>query len=334
MASFEKFTDAAVVNELRHNNRLINNDKNPDIDSSRTHLNYSLTPYLDIPEDEYYARREEIRKIEYEHYKQRKSECYVYNRDDIKTLAGCIVTLPKEITDPTEQKEFFKTVTSFLSDRYGKENVVSATVHCDEGKTITITDSNGDVFQEFHVGQPHLHLTWIPATEIDHAALSAKPHHCTGMDSYQDKVSANDVLTKHDLQTLHPDMQKYLDNHNVKGRVYIKPDGSGKNFNLSVNQMKEITTKTGIIFDKPLDQKMMDIISENEHIKISDKQLREQITELKAEVEVSHEKIKELTNEKVKSSSTDHEWGADTDTWGKQQSTNTWGHDNDHTHTY
>ena len=54
----------------------------------------------------------------------------------------------------------------------------------------------------------------------------------------------------------------------------------------------------------------------------------------KCKLEVSHEKIKELTNEKVKSSSTDHEWGADTDTWGKQQSTNTWGHDNDHTHTY
>ena len=333
MASFEKFTDAAVVNELRHNNRLINNDKNPDIDSSRTHLNYSLTPYLDIPEDEYYARREEIRKIEYEHYKQRKSECYVYNRDDIKTLAGCIVTLPKEITDPTEQKEFFKTVTSFLSDRYGKENVVSATVHCDEGKTITITDSNGDVFQEFHVGQPHLHLTWIPATEIDHDVLSAKPHHCTGMDSFQDKISANDVITKRDLQTLHPDMQKYLDNHNVKGRVYVKPDGSGKNINLSVKQMKEITAKTGIVFDKPLDQKMMEIISENEQIKLSDKQLQAKITELKAEVEVSHEKIEELTNEKVKSSSTDHEWGADIDTWGNSQS-NTWGHDNDHTHTY
>ena len=128
------------------------------------------------------------------------------------------------------------------------------------------------------------------------------------------------------------DMQKYLDNHNVKGRVYIKPDGSEKNFNLSVNQMKEITTKTGIVFDKPLDQKMMEIISENEHIKISDKQLREQIAELKNEVEASHEKIEELSNEKSKSVSADHEWGTSS-AWGNNQS-NTWGHDNDHTHTY
>ena len=333
MAVMSKYTGA--YNILKHNNRLIKNDKNKDIDSSRTHLNYSLTPYLDVPEDEYFARREEIRRKEYEHYKQRKSECYVYDREDIKTLAECIVTLPKEITDPVEKKQFFETVTSFLSERYGKDNVISATVHCDEGKVISLKNADGIITQNFKIGSDHLHFTFIPATKIDHAALAAKPHHCTGMDSFQDKISANDVITKRDLQTLHPDMQRYLEKNNVQGRVYIKPEGSGKNFNLSVKQMKEISAKTGIVFDKPLDEKLLDIISENEQIKLSEKQLQAKIAELKNEVEASHEKIEELSTEKTKSVSADHEWGANTETWGKQQSTNTWGHeDHDHTQTY
>ena len=44
MASVEKFTDAAVTNQLRHNAREIITNSNKDIDKARTHLNYSLTP--------------------------------------------------------------------------------------------------------------------------------------------------------------------------------------------------------------------------------------------------------------------------------------------------
>lgn len=53
MASIEKFTDSAVVNQIRHCNRLIQNDRNKDIDPSRSHMNYSLTPERGMGEYEY-----------------------------------------------------------------------------------------------------------------------------------------------------------------------------------------------------------------------------------------------------------------------------------------
>ena len=62
MASVEKFTLAAVVNEIRHNNRTIKNSSNPDIDRNKINLNYSLTPDRHISE--------------YDYFKQRKSECF------------------------------------------------------------------------------------------------------------------------------------------------------------------------------------------------------------------------------------------------------------------
>ena len=88
MASVEKFTLAAVVNEIRHNNRIIKNSSNPDIDRNKINLNYSLTPDRHISE--------------YDYFKQRKSELYCYNRPDVKVLAGWVITLqkiyPKQIT--------------------------------------------------------------------------------------------------------------------------------------------------------------------------------------------------------------------------------------------
>ena len=130
MASVKKFTESAVVNQLRHIERTIAHPENMDIEKDRTVQNYSLLPQREISS--------------YEYYRQRKSELYCYNRADVKVMAGWIVTAPKDLP-MSEMEKFFNVTYEFLSERYGEKNCVQAVVHNDEG------------------GQPHIHFLFIPA---------------------------------------------------------------------------------------------------------------------------------------------------------------------------
>lgn len=198
MASVAKFTHKSAVTILRHCERQIKNDSNSDIDNARSHLNYSLTPERDCDVLTY--------------YKQRKTELYCYNRADVKTLCGWIVTAPQELSSPEEEREFFKGVYAFLQEKYGEDNIISATVHYDEGKTKVITDrcgnpeknEDGNVVKEVVYGRPHIHVNFIPVV--------ADKKHAQGQ-----KICANDVLTKKELQNFHLDLQKYLKSQDVKG---------------------------------------------------------------------------------------------------------------------
>lgn len=217
MASVSKFTDKAVFNQLRHCNRTIQKNRNTDIDPTRTELNYSLTPHRGISEFEY--------------YKQRKSELYCYGRSDVKTMCGWVVTAPKELSSKAEERVFFEKTYQFLEDRYGKENVISATVHYDEGKTEKlkdrwgqpIKDENGEVKKELVLGRPHLHFCFIPVVP------DKKSNH-----PQTEKISANAVLTPIELQHFHTDLANatqcpYVINGSTKA--------NGKNY--TVEELKE-----------------------------------------------------------------------------------------------
>lgn len=119
----EKFTDSQVRGILSHVNRINPNDANVDIDNGRTELNYSLTPYIHVSRKEYQEdmqTKTDVRRTEWEYYKFRKSELYCYGRDNVVTLAGCVVTLPAELVGHHDKAEaFFKAVTQFLCERYG-----------------------------------------------------------------------------------------------------------------------------------------------------------------------------------------------------------------------
>lgn len=130
MASVKKFTESAVVTQLRHIERTIAHPENMDIEKDRTVQNYSLLPQRGISS--------------YEYYRQRKSELYCYNRADVKVMAGWIVTAPKDLP-MSEMEKFFNVTYEFLAERYGEKNCVQAVVHNDEG------------------GQPHIHFLFIPA---------------------------------------------------------------------------------------------------------------------------------------------------------------------------
>ena len=115
---------------------------NPQIDSSRTHLNYHIIypmkSYMEIINGRL-SELELKRKI----------------RSDAILMNSFIVTSDGEFfkgLHPWEQLEFFRDCTEFFSDKYGEENIISAVVHIDETT-------------------PHMHLNFIP---INEGRLSSK----------------------------------------------------------------------------------------------------------------------------------------------------------------
>ena len=163
MAHVEKYNKSAVGRMFAHYARENRTYSNECIDPERTRLNYNLVNHG-------------MSQIDFLH--QRLSEVKVQNRKDVNVMCDWIVTAPKDL--PTEDlQHFFYFSFEFLSQRYGKENVISANVHMDETT-------------------PHMHFAFVPVTEDKKKG------------GY--KVSAKEVLNRSDLQSLHGDLQCYLKN--------------------------------------------------------------------------------------------------------------------------
>ena len=134
----EKYKRTDIVGIERENERNENykSTRNPQIDKLRTHLNYHTLPY----EKKYLSFIDERIK---ELAPKRKI------KDDAVLITSFILGSDKEFFDgisPEAQKQFFADCTDFFSERYGKENVVSAVVHLDERS-------------------PHLHFNLMPVTD-------------------------------------------------------------------------------------------------------------------------------------------------------------------------
>ncbi len=133
----KKYKRADIVGIERENERNENykSTRNPQIDKSKTHLNYHTIPYEKkyLPFiDERIKQLSPKRKI----------------KDDAVLITSFIFGSDKEFFDritTEQQKQFFADCTDFFSERYGKENVVSAVVHLDEST-------------------PHLHFNLMPVT--------------------------------------------------------------------------------------------------------------------------------------------------------------------------
>lgn len=192
MASVEKFSAGAVRNQLRHNRREVEHSSNPDIDPARRGQDYVLSPDRGVSD--------------YDYYKERLGQLYVYGRSDVKTMAGWVVTAPQDLA-PERYDDFFCASYDFLENRYGKKNVVQAIVHDDEG------------------GQPHLHFCFIPVEE--------DPKHEQGY-----KICANDVLDRRELRNFHPDLQRYLDEHGLEDAHVMTGVTKRQGGNRTVAQLK------------------------------------------------------------------------------------------------
>lgn len=133
----EKYKRGDIVGIERENERdeKYKSTRNPQIDKSRTHLNYHTLPH----EKKYLAFIDERIK---ELAPKRKI------KDDAVLITSFILGSDKEFFDgisPETQKRFFDDCAEFFAERYGKENVISAVVHLDEST-------------------PHLHFNLIPVT--------------------------------------------------------------------------------------------------------------------------------------------------------------------------
>lgn len=168
MAHVQKFSRGAVGGLSSHIERKTKNHSNKDIDTERTHENYDLCE----KDGDMISR-----------YKERLDEVHCLNRKDVKVMADWVVTLPEELKDtsPESQKKFFEETYDFLSERYGKENVLAGVVHNDETT-------------------PHMHFAFMPVTYDEK--------------KQREKVSAKEVLNRNELKSFHQD----LDNH-LKERI-------------------------------------------------------------------------------------------------------------------
>ena len=170
MAHVAKFSQSALGHMNNHYERISDDcvrRGNTNIDSTRTHMNYNLAADMQP-------------KSGTEFIAERLGNVRVQNRADVIKMADWVVTQPKTLP-PERSREFFQHTFQFLSERYGRNNVVSAHVHMDETT-------------------PHLHFAFVPVTKNTGKSAGKFP----------EKLCARQVLTRHDLQTFHTDLQKYL----------------------------------------------------------------------------------------------------------------------------
>ena len=139
---FSKYKGPEISRIEAHNERTKEKyASNPDVDTSRSTLNFHLIQ----PEHSY--RKEAERQIA-------EAGCRV-RTDSVKLVEVLIAGTPSFFKDKTQEqiKEYFEHALEFLRQKQRAETFVSAVVHLDE-KT------------------PHMHVTFVPLTEDNR--LSAK----------------------------------------------------------------------------------------------------------------------------------------------------------------
>lgn len=165
MAHITKYGKANANGLFRHIERSNENYSNKNIDKSKTLENCSLLF------DELTA---------HERYENRLNEIHVSKRNDVKTIASIVVTLPTDMLekDINEQAKFWMATNEFLEKDFGKENVIYSQIHNDE-----IT--------------PHLHFGAIPVVWDENKE--------------QYKCCAKEKLNKEYFEHFHDRLNDYVD---------------------------------------------------------------------------------------------------------------------------
>ena len=134
--------------------------------------------------------------------RQRTGEVICMKRKDVNVMCDWVVTAPVGVQEK-ELEKFFNETYTFLEKRYGSQNVISAHVHMDE-----VT--------------PHIHFAFVPVV------------YDSKKDAY--KVSAKEVISRKDLQSFHPDLERHLSR--VFGREVGILNDATKEGNRSVQELK------------------------------------------------------------------------------------------------
>lgn len=222
---FEKYKQTSVSGLLYHNERGIYtpdtaNHSNENIDPSRTHLNYSL---LSDPERGYTRHKKKLDEIE----RITKERTGRGLRKDAVTLCSWIVTAPQDLPED-KQPEFFQNTYNALCERYGEDNVISATVHNDET-------------------QPHLHFCFIPIVEDEQG---------------NKRLCAKNLENPQSLRKIHVDLQKRLESE-LNCPVNIL-NGATAGGNKTIAQLQAETLQAN---NKRLEAENKALRAENEQLK-------------------------------------------------------------------
>ena len=220
MARFEKYTTHAAAAMLFHNSREFPEGFSPaniDIDSSRSALNYSLNKNATTLKE---------CKI---YFKKRLSEIYCYKNAELKTLGQWVITAPADL--PTElERAFFQSAHDYMNSLYGEKNCIQSIVHMDEG----VKNDKGEIV----AGRPHLHYSFIPATENkkylqkDGRGCISKQNH------YKEKCCVHDIINKQHLREFNSGLQKMCNERGIKCTIANNATAGG---NRSVAQLKDKT---------------------------------------------------------------------------------------------
>ena len=151
-----KIKATAVRGIQSHDRRERTPRSNPDVDEGRSGDNYALIDcdnYSQYIKDRLAQLPQPSKKI----------------RSDAVMMMQCIITSDSAFFENMpleEQKKFFTESLQFISERYGKENIMSAIVHMDE-KT------------------PHMHINFIPIYNNEKLCAKAifKPVEYTNLSS-------------------------------------------------------------------------------------------------------------------------------------------------------
>lgn len=203
-----KYNKMGLGNLLAHYERKNNKSRkytNENIDKEKTYLNYNLAP--------------EHKEGLYKFIKDRVEELNIIKRKTAIWCCDWCLTVPENLKDDyVKCKMFFEKSYSFLENRYGKENVVSAYCHFDETT-------------------PHLHFCFIPVIKKQECIFDKETGEITNREIQ--KVLAKEVINKIELNSIHPEMQRFLDEELSFEAKILNGSTKGKNLN-----MKELKYKT------------------------------------------------------------------------------------------
>ncbi len=194
MAHCEKYTKADTTGMFIHYERTPGRSlSNKDIDSSRSYLNYNAAETdQSLSQKKYLALR--------------LSQIKTNNRKNQNVICDWVITQPKDVRSE-DSHAFFLAAYEFMSERYGKNNVVSAFVHMDE------------------IGQtPHMHFCFVPVQKLEDGT---------------EKLNAKAVVDRNELRQFHPALQKAIDTalgYHVSITSGITKEQGG---NKTVKQLKE-----------------------------------------------------------------------------------------------
>ena len=236
----QKMTTGSVkgieIHDLREKEGVSNT--NQDIDWKRSKDNYDINP--DKNKNFSQAVKDRIGKL----------HLIKAVRKDAVVMAQVLVTSDQSFfknLDTEKQKEFFEDSYNFLRERYGRENIISATVHVDE-KT------------------PHMHFNFVPVTED--GRLSAKSVLTRQNLIEQQTAFYEEVGKKYGLERgIEGGSKKHLEIAELKARTVAE----------NTFKLREEEVKVGIRVNELQEQKEA-LASELEAMQINESNLQKKIS--------------------------------------------------------